>query len=138
VAEWRGLAEWRGAKPWASRAFVRMPSNFRSLVAYQRARALADDLHAVVVRWPSFERDTVGLQLVRAADSVAANIAEAGGRWTVADKRHFLIIARGSLYETEHWVDCARARGLINGDPSDRLAAIARALNGLVAKSRPK
>jgi four helix bundle protein len=115
-----------------------MPSNFRSLVAYQRARALADELHSMVVRWPAFDRDSVGLQLIRSADSVAANIAEAGGRWTVADKRHFLIIARGSLYETEHWIDCAEARGLLDTDLNERLAAIARALNGLVNRSRPK
>ena len=137
MAEWRWLAEWRGAKPGASRALARMASNFKSLVAYQRARELADELHSIVARWPAFDRDSVGLQLIRSADSVAANIAEAGGRWTVADKRHFLIIARGSLYETEHWLDCARARRLISDDRDQQLAAIARALNGLVNRSRP-
>src|SRR5829696_2986079 len=112
-----------------------MPSNFRSLVAWQRARAVADELHGLVGSWPTFDRDSVGLQLIRSADSVAANIAEAGGRWTVADKRHFLMIARGSLYETEHWLDCARSRGLLNDDRDQQLAAIARALNGLVNRS---
>src|SRR5215211_312185 len=115
-----------------------MASTFRSLVAWQRARALADELHAVVVSWPAFDRDSVGLQLVRSIDSVAANIAEAGGRWTVADKRNLLLIARGSLYETEHWIDCATARGLLRRDHADDVAGIARALNGLINRSRPK
>jgi four helix bundle protein len=115
-----------------------MPSHFRSLAAYQRSRALADDLHAVVVRWPHFERDSVGLQLVRSADSISANIAEAAGRWTAADKRRFLLIARGSLYETEHWIDCARTRGLITTDLDERLAAIARALSGMVKQPTPR
>src|SRR5215213_7509768 len=109
-----------------------MGSNFRSLVAWQRARALADELHSVVVRWPVFDRDSVGLQLIRSVDSVGANIAEAGGRWTAADKRHFLMIARGSLYETEHWLDTAQRRGLIDTDRTQQIASIARALNGLI------
>jgi four helix bundle protein len=115
-----------------------MPSNFRSLAAYQRSRALAEEMHAIVVRWPVFGRDTVGLQLVRAVDSVAANIAESAGRWTAADKRRFLIIARGSLYEAEHWIDCARTRGLLNRDYDEQLAAIARALSGLVKQPTPR
>ena len=81
---------------------------------------------------------SVGLQLIRSADSVGANIAEAAGRWTAADKRRFLLIARGSLYETEHWIDRARVRGLIRTDESDRLAEIARALNGMIKTPAPK
>ena len=110
---------------------------FRSLLVYQRSRALADELHSLVVQWPPFERDSIGLQLVRAADSVGANIAEAGGRWTAKDKRHFLRIARGSLAETEHWVDCARTRGLIEPEMDGRIAEIARMLNGLINKPVP-
>ena len=71
-----------------------MASNFRSLVAYRVAAELADELHLTVRRWPEYDRSTVGMQLVRAADSVHANIAEAAGRWTKSDKRNFLMIAR--------------------------------------------
>jgi four helix bundle protein len=115
-----------------------MASNFRSLAAYQRSRRLADDLRVMALRWPPFDRDSVGLQLIRSADSVSANIAEAAGRWTAADKRRLLLIARGSLYETEHWIDCARARGLVSRDFDERLASIARALSGLIKQPAPK
>ena len=115
-----------------------MASNFRSLVAYQRSRALADELREIVLRWPAFDRDSVGLQIVRSADSVSANIAEAGGRRTVKDKRHFLMIARGSLLETEHWITCAHERGLITTDYGEELAGVARPLNGLINKPAPK
>src|SRR3954453_6514265 len=108
-----------------------MASNFKSLLVYQRARALADDLHSLVVKWPQFDRDSVGMQLMRAVDSVSANIAEAGGRWTLKDKRNFLYIARGSLLETEHWIDCAVNRGLITTNMDGRVTEIARLLNGL-------
>ena len=40
-------------------------------------------------------------QLVRAACSVPNNIAEGQGRSTTRDRRHYLVQARGSLYELE-------------------------------------
>jgi four helix bundle protein len=79
----------------------------------------------------------MGLQLVRAADSVAANIAEAHGRATLADQRRLLHIARGSLLETEHWVQVATVRGAILSKEYDqRIAELARMLNGLI-RSKP-
>jgi four helix bundle protein len=115
--------------------FVR--SGFRDLAAYQRAAALAIDLQRAVAEWPSFERWTVGQQLVRAADSVAANIAESSGRWHPLDKRRLLLIARGSLYETEHWMAQAEELGLLDPGWTDRLDPIARPLNGLIDKWTP-
>jgi four helix bundle protein len=112
-------------------------SPFRSLVAYRLAASLADELHDAVVRWPSLERWTVGVQLIRAADSVGANIAEATGRWHDADKRRLLLIARGSVYELEHWLLRARTRRLINESAEHRLGDIARALNGLIRRQAP-
>ena len=114
-----------------------MASNFRSLLVYQRARSLADHLHPLVAEWPAFDRDSLGLQLMRAVDSVGANIAEAGGRWTLKDKRNFLYIARGSLLETEHWLDCARSRGLLTTTLDGHVTEIARLLNGLIDKPAP-
>jgi four helix bundle protein len=112
-------------------------SPFRRLVAYRLAAELADDLHGLVVEWPTFERWTVGLQLIRAADSIGANIAEATGRWHDADKRRLLLIARGSVYELEHWLLCAQARELVDGSAIGRLGDIARALNGLIRRQAP-
>ena len=114
-----------------------MASNFKKLLVYQRARALADELRSLVVQWPEFDRESVGMQLMCSADSVAANIAEAGGRWTLKDKRNFLYIARGSLLETEHWLDCALSRGLITTSMDGQVTEIARLLNGLIDRPVP-
>jgi four helix bundle protein len=109
-----------------------MRSEFRELRAYQLPVAIANDLHAVVSRWPSADLWSLGVQLMRAIDSIGANIAEGAGRWHRQDQRRFVLMARGSLYETEHWLACAEARGLLDAGWSQRLEEAARALNGLL------
>jgi hypothetical protein len=46
-------------------------------------------------------------------------------------------MARGSLYETEHWLLRAQKRGLLDDGPLGRLDETARALNGLINKWPP-
>jgi four helix bundle protein len=111
-----------------------VPSFFRDLVAYKLSARLAADAYRAVARWPSFDKWALGMQIVRAADSVPANIAEAAGRWTAPEQRRHLLIARGSLYELEHLLDAARERGLLNDDLSGRVPEIARTLNGLIKR----
>jgi len=73
---------------------------------------VADTAYACVDGWEPFDRWTVGQQLVRAADSIGANIAEAYGRGSSGDRRRFIVIARGSALELEHWTETALARDL--------------------------
>jgi four helix bundle protein len=111
---------------------------FEELLAYRRAAGLADEVRAMVAAWPSFDLWTVGVQLVRAADSVGANIAEAYGRRTDADRRRFLFIARGSTCELEHGLMRAEARTLRR--PKGALARArenGRLLNGLAKSWSP-
>ena len=75
------------------------------------------------------------MQLLRAADSIGANIAEAAGREHPADKRRFLVIARASLFETEHWLARAHARGLVSSESDKRLTEIAKTLKGLIDRT---
>ena len=114
-----------------------MASSFRDLDAYARASDLANELHEQVERWRSFELWSTGVQLMRAVDSIGANIAEALGRWHEADRRRLLVIARGSLYETEHWLLTAEHRGLLSPGTHRRLDEIARPLNGLIKRAPP-
>jgi four helix bundle protein len=89
-------------------------TNFESLRVYQLSETLADEIWTVVMKWNVFARDTVGKQLVRAADSIGANIAEGTGRGTFVDNRRFVRIARGSLNETQHFLRRAYKRKLLN------------------------
>jgi four helix bundle protein len=114
-----------------------MHSEFRDLVAYRRAVEAADFLYQRVARWDSLDRWSVGVQLIRATDSIGANIAEATGRWHRQDQRRLLLIARGSLFESEHWITTAERRSLLDPDTSERLTEVARALDGLIKKRAP-
>ena len=89
-------------------------TQFENLAVYQLSEKLADRIWEIVDGWTNFPRDTVGKQLVRAADSIGANIADGTGRGSFQDNRRFVRIARGSLYETKHWLRRAYKRKLLD------------------------
>ncbi len=91
---------------------------FVSLEVYKLAERLSDTIWKLVRSWDSFALDTVGKQLVRAADSVGANIAEGTGRGSFQDNRRFVRIGRGSLYEVIHWLRRAYVRQLVTSEQS--------------------
>ena len=94
---------------------------FEDLRVYQLAEQLADEIWSLVIRWDTLPRRTVGEQIVCAADSIGANIAEGTGRGSYQDNRRFVRIARGSFLETRHWLRRAYARKLLNAEQVDRL-----------------
>jgi four helix bundle protein len=96
-------------------------SNFENLQVYRLAEELADGVWSIVQRWDRLPKDTVGKQLIRAVDSIGANIAEGSGRGSYQDNRRFTRIARGSLNETKHWLRRAFRRDLITPGEVDAL-----------------
>jgi four helix bundle protein len=87
---------------------------FEDLRVYLLAEELADMIWDVARMWDVLARDTVGKQMIRSADSIGANIAEGHGRGSFQDNRRFIRIARGSLYETRHWLRRAFKRKLLS------------------------
>jgi four helix bundle protein len=110
-----------------------MRTRYQNLRIYVLAEDLSDRIWLIVGRWKPFERNTVGIQIVRAADSIGANIAEGAGRSSNGDNRRFLRIARGSLNETQHWLRRAFRRNLLSeqdiGDLKCLLDELAPKLN---------
>jgi four helix bundle protein len=90
---------------------------------YQRAEALGDRVWEIVIQWEWFARKIVGGQLARAANSIGANIAEAGGRFHPNDVRNLFYFARGSLRETKYWLRRASKRGLVDAETMTTLDA---------------
>lgn len=99
-------------------------ASFEDLRVYQLAEVLADDVWDVVIRWNRLAQDTVGKQLVRAADGIGSNIAEGTGRGSYQDNRRFVKIARGSFYETRHWLRRAFKRMLLTEKQVETLKAL--------------
>jgi four helix bundle protein len=103
-------------------------TNFEKLRVYQLSEQLADLIWEIVFEWNGFARDTVGKQLVRAVDSVGANISEGTGRGTYLDNRRFVRIARGSLNETKHWLRRAYKRHLLTSKQIEQVRPIVEEL----------
>ncbi|HZJ46476.1 MAG TPA: four helix bundle protein [Pyrinomonadaceae bacterium] len=103
-------------------------TNFENLHIYRLSERLAEQIWRIVLGWEYFAKNTVGIQIVKAADSVGANIAEGSGRGTEAELRRFLRVARGSLYETQHWLRRAYKRNLLTQKQVDELVPILREL----------
>ncbi len=101
-----------------------MGTDLGGLESYRMAEVLAQVVWEIVERWKPFERQTIGAQLVRAADSVGANIAESHGRFYFGEKIQFLYYARGSLYETRHWLRLAWRRNLLQAEDNVRLTEL--------------
>ena len=99
-------------------------TNFIKLRVYQLSEILADEIWDIVINWNYFEKETVGKQLVKAADSIGANISEGTGRGSFQDNRRFVKIARGSLNETQHWLRRASKRDLLKEKEVNRLKPV--------------
>jgi four helix bundle protein len=103
---------------------------FKKLVAWQKADQLASAVFHVTSVLPGQHR-WLGLQMVRAAVSVPANIAEGYGRGSLGDYLRFLDIAKGSLSEVEYYIHFLLKEGLISEEEGKRLSLI-RAESGLI------
>ena len=110
-----------------------MGTGLEDLQILQDSEQVADSVWKVVAVWEDFARDTIGKQLVRAVDSIGANVAESYGRFHFGEKRQFLYYGRGSLFETKYWLNRCYARQLISEEQlneyAKQLNTIGRQLN---------
>src|SRR5690349_4706418 len=91
------------------------------LMIYQQAMAIAENIYERVMHFPTFDKYSLGKQLIEAADSIAANISEGHGRYFYKENKNFCYYARGSILETKTWLSKARKRNLISEDEFSRL-----------------
>ncbi|MGZ4048574.1 MAG: four helix bundle protein [Bacteroidia bacterium] len=82
---------------------------------------MADEIWNVVINWSFLAQDTVGKQVIRSSDSIAANIAEGYGRYFYKENRQFCFYSRGSILETKTWIKKAKNRSLINEEQYNNL-----------------
>jgi len=110
--------------------------NYRNLIAWQKAKALALDIYLCTREFPRAETYGLTSQMRRAAISVPSNIAEGKGRYSPKELVQFLYHARGSLLELETQIEIAHDLGYIEQFTFKRIEAqtreLGRILNGLI------
>ena len=112
------------------------------VIAYKSAFHLANYIWEIVISWDNFSKFTVGEQLIRAVDSISANIAEGFGRYHKKDKIKFYRYSFGSLKETFDWCAKAKIRHLLMNQQYDcvmqELQKLPRQINFLIAWTNNK
>jgi len=87
-----------------------------NLEVYILARKISKLAWFIINKLPGNYRYHPGNQFIRSVDSVGANISEGYGRYGFKDKIRFCIIARGSLFESIHWIEILLEQKLISID----------------------
>lgn len=84
------------------------------LEVYQLAMEIGDDIWFSVIEWDNLAKYSIGQQIIKSSDSIAANISEGFGRFHYNDRKKFMYYSRGSLQETKTWLVKAKNRNLIS------------------------
>jgi four helix bundle protein len=71
--------------------------DFQKLEVYQKSKSFNKEIYTLLKK-ESFDRVTND-QLLRASFSIMLNISESSSRFSHKDRRHFLVISRGSAFE---------------------------------------
>ena len=106
--------------------------NYRDLIAWQKAMALAENAYRESQPFPREEIHGLTAQLRRAAYSIPANIAEGQGRGSDKEFHHFLSIAHGSLREVETFVLLAQRLGFLTASKSEELLELSAEVGRLI------
>ncbi len=75
------------------------------LKVYELAMNIGEKIWVVVSKWDYFAKDTAGKQLVKSADSIAANISEGYGRFHYKENKQFCYYSRGSLLRNKNMAE---------------------------------
>lgn len=97
--------------------------DFKQIKAWQRAHALAIQLHKATRHFSRLNAGTLRRQLTDAADSVPATIVEGCGAATSPEFARYLDIAIKSANEAEYHLLAARDRELITQHLWQKLSA---------------
>jgi four helix bundle protein len=93
---------------------VRKYLQLNDIDCYKRSLNLSNYVWDIVVVWDNFAKNSFGIQLIRAVDSISANIAEGFGRYGKRDKTRFYYFSFGSTKESLDWNEKAKIRNLIS------------------------
>lgn len=94
---------------------VRYIKGYQKLIVWQRAKELVVLVYKITDKFPRTEEFGLKSQMRRAAVSVLSQIAEGYSRRSIKDKKRFIEISTGSLFELESDIEVAYELGFISG-----------------------
>ena len=113
-----------------------------NLEVYNIAREISKIAWDVYKNMRNEFKFSMGQQFIRAVDSIGANIAEGYGRYHYLDSVKFYYNARGSLWESKHWVGLLYERNLISDEIhkllSEKLDILGVKLNNFISSVKAK
>ena len=106
------------------------------LEVYKLALVIGEKVWGIVDKWDHFNKDTLGKQFVRAADSIALNIAEGYGRFFYKENKNFNYYSRGWAFECTSILRKASQRNLISVEENKEIRVLFekyfRLINGYI------
>lgn len=113
---------------------------FTKLIAWQKEHQLVIETYKTVSKFPKSEKFVLVPQILRAAISVAANLAEATKRKTYRDQVRFFNIAEASLEEVKYYIILATDLDYLSKENSKELLdlsrEVGRLINGLINQNK--
>ncbi len=113
--------------------------DFTDLYAWQQGHKLVLVVYKLTKRFPALELYGLSSQMRRAAVSVTSNLAEGFSRHSFSDKKHFYVMAQGSLTELQNQLIIVRDIALIAREEFDSVFSLSimvhKLLTGLIKAS---
>ncbi len=108
--------------------------SYRDLDVWKKSMALARDIYSAADLLPKREEYRLTSQMIRAAISVPANIAEGHARATRKDYAHFISISRGSNAELETLILLAQETKLLPHEITSNLLTSAEEIGRMLRR----
>ena len=113
-------------------------SDYRKLIVWRKAHALALNVHRVAVKLRGADHATLRSQMMRAAMSIPTNIVEGSGQQSRKEFGRFLRFALNSTSELEYHLTVARDTQAIEAADCDPLSTqtieVRKMLHGLLKR----
>ena len=114
--------------------------DFQKLLVYQKAKEFNKNIFSLI-KSRNFDNTTIH-QLRRASFSIMLNIAEGSARFSNKDRRHFMVIARGSAFECVAILEYLQETSFITKEEEksfyNQLEEISKMLFALIRKLEAK
>jgi four helix bundle protein len=113
-------------------------SDYKKLIVWRKAHALALNVHRVAVKLRGADHATLRSQMMRAAMSIPTNIVEGTGQQSRKDFARFIRFSLNSTSELEYHLTVARDTSAIEANDFDSLNAqtieVRKMLHGLLKR----